>query len=117
MSTVIRESYRQVIGRPLDVSSTIVAVEVNRRLGIHSKVRVKVAANSDRAVELLTALPTIKEVRSDGEMLLVTFQDGEEANGVIARTLVNGNLDIVSIQPEKLKLDDAFLQLTKGIVH
>jgi ABC-2 type transport system ATP-binding protein len=91
--------------------------EVNRRLGIHSKVRVKVATNSDRAVELLTALPAIKEVRPEGEMLLVTFQEGEEANGVIARTLVNGNLDIVSIQPEKLKLDDAFLQLTKGIVH
>ncbi|MCK4998056.1 MAG: hypothetical protein KAS23_00925 [Anaerohalosphaera sp.] len=30
---------------------------------------------------------------------------------------VNGNVDIVSIEPAKMKLDDAFLQLTKGMVH
>ena len=33
------------------------------------------------------------------------------------RTLVGGGVDLVYLQPEQLKLDDAFLQLTKGIVH
>ncbi len=91
--------------------------EVNRRLGLQSKVRVKVAANQDKAIELLTALPVIQDVRPDGTMLLVTFHEGEQTDGIVARTLVQGKLDVVSIQPEKLKLDDAFLQLTKGIVH
>ncbi len=91
--------------------------QVNAKLGLQSKVRVKVASNQEKAVELLSALPIISDVRVDGQQLLVTFEDGQQADGIIARTLVHGNLDVISIQPEKLKLDDAFLQLTKGIVH
>ena len=91
--------------------------EIRPRLGIQSKVRVKVADNQEKAIELLSALPQISQVQALGEQILVTFEDGQDGDGIIARTLVNGNLDIVSIQPERLKLDDAFLQLTKGIVH
>ncbi len=47
----------------------------------------------------------------------MTFKEGQTADGLIARTLVNGGVDLVYLQPEQLKLDDAFLQLTKGIVH
>jgi len=91
--------------------------EIKSRLGIQSKVRVRVADNPDRAVELLSALPQISQVQFVGDDIAVTFHDGEQANGIIARALVNGGLDVVSLQPERLKLDDAFLQLTKGIVH
>ncbi|MCP4259810.1 MAG: ABC transporter ATP-binding protein [Planctomycetes bacterium] len=91
--------------------------EILPRLGIQSKVRVKVVNNKDKAVELLTALPQIKQVGISGENIVVTFNEGKDGDGIIARTLVNADLDIISIQPEKLKLDDAFLQLTKGIVH
>ena len=52
-----------------------------------------------------------------GAYIAVTFQDGQNTKGLIARTLVHGDMDIVSIEPEQVKLDDAFLQLTKGIVH
>ncbi len=91
--------------------------EILPRLGIQSKVRVKVADSQDKAVELLTALPQISQVRISGDYIAVTLHEGQNGDGIIARTLVNGDLDIISIQPEKLKLDDAFLQLTKGIVH
>ena len=91
--------------------------EIRRRLGVHSKVRVTVAENPDRAVELLAALPQIAHVQHLGEQIVVTFQDTATADGIIARTLVHGNLDLISLEPERVKLDDAFLQLTKGIVH
>jgi ABC-2 type transport system ATP-binding protein len=91
--------------------------EIRPRLGIQSKVRVKVAGNKDKAIELLSALPQIRQVQTFGDSITVTFHDDQDGDGVIARTLVNAGLDIISIQPEKLKLDDAFLQLTKGIVH
>jgi ABC-2 type transport system ATP-binding protein len=91
--------------------------EILPRLGIQSKVHVKVVNNQERAVELLTALPQIKNVGVNGDKIVVTFNEGQDGDGIIARTLVNANLDIISIQPERLKLDDAFLQLTKGIVH
>jgi ABC-2 type transport system ATP-binding protein len=91
--------------------------DIRPRLGIHSKVRVKVANNQDKAVELLSALPQINQVQAMGDNILVTFNEGHEGDGIIAKTLVNAKLDVIAIQPEKLKLDDAFLQLTKGIVH
>ncbi|MBN1362327.1 MAG: ABC transporter ATP-binding protein [Sedimentisphaerales bacterium] len=91
--------------------------EIRPRLGIQGKVRVKVLGDSARATELLTALPQIHQVETVGDYLSVTFREGEQADGVIARTLVNGGVDLVYLQPEQLKLDDAFLKLTKGIVH
>lgn len=105
--------------------------EIRPRLGIQSKVRVKVLGNEPRAVELLSALPQIQRVElmgtqavstgltpeAGGSTLLVTFKEGANVDGLIARTLVTGGVDLVYLQPEQLKLDDAFLQLTKGIVH
>ena len=91
--------------------------EIRPKLGIQSKVRVKVLNNQDKAVELLSALPQIREVQALGEYIAVTFHDGQETDGIIARTLVNGGVDIISLQPERFKLDDAFLKLTEGIVH
>jgi ABC-2 type transport system ATP-binding protein len=91
--------------------------EIRSRLGIQSKVRVKVEGNPDKAVQLLSALPQIRQVTVLEDQILVTFQEGQNADGIIARTLVGGDIDIISIQPERLKLDDAFLQLTEGIVH
>lgn len=91
--------------------------EIRPRLGIESKVRVRVADHQDKAIELLSALPQVRQVQALSNEIAVTFHEGQHANGIVARTLVNADLDIISIQPEKLKLDDAFLQLTKGIVH
>ncbi len=91
--------------------------EIRPRLGLHSKVRVKVLGDQNRAVELLTVLPQIERVEVAGDYLSVTFREGESTDGIIARTLVSGGVDLVYLQPEQLKLDDAFLQLTKGIVH
>jgi ABC-2 type transport system ATP-binding protein len=91
--------------------------EIRPRLGIESKVRVRVANRQEKAVELLSALPQVNQVQVLGDEIAVTFHKGKDANGIVARTLVLADLDIISIQPERLKLDDAFLQLTKGIVH
>jgi len=91
--------------------------EIRPRLGIHSKVRVKVLGDDRRAIELLTALPQILAAETVGDYLSVTFREGEQTDGIIARTLVNGGVDLVYLQPEQLKLDDAFLKLTKGMVH
>ncbi|MHC4574496.1 MAG: ABC transporter ATP-binding protein [Planctomycetota bacterium] len=91
--------------------------EILPRLGLQSRVRVKVAANQDKAVELLSALPQIRQVQTVEDYIVVTFHDNQSGDGIIARTLVNGGIDVISLQPERLKLDDAFLKLTKGIVH
>ena len=91
--------------------------QIKQRMGLHAKVKVEVVSDPERAVELLVVLPKIEEVVADGRSLSVTFSDGHENDGFLARTLVQANIDIVSIEPQKLKLDDAFLQLTQGLVH
>ncbi len=91
--------------------------QIRQQLGVHTRVRVQVAEHHDRAMELLSALPEIDEVNLLDGHLSVSLVDEQTSQGLIARTLVNGGLDLVSLEPEQLKLDDAFLQLTKGMVH
>jgi len=91
--------------------------EIRPRLGIQSKVRVRVLGDPARAVEMLSALPQIQKVETMNDYLSVTFREGQDIDGIIARTLVTAGIDVVYLHPEQLKLDDAFLQLTKGIVH
>ncbi len=91
--------------------------DIRKRMGVHNKLRVQVVGDADRAVELLSALPQIETVRRAGEEISVTFAEGTGGDGLIARTLVQGNIDVVALIPEQVKLDDAFLQLTKGIIH
>jgi ABC-2 type transport system ATP-binding protein len=91
--------------------------QIKQRLGLHAKVVVRVAGAPDKALELLSTLPEIGEVTCKGQDLSITFADGHENNGFLARTLVKADIDIVAIEPQKLKLDDAFLQLTKGLVN
>ncbi len=91
--------------------------EIRQRMGVQSKVRVRVANNQQRAIELLSALPEIQDVQSTGDYIAVTLRKDQNTDGIIARALVNGNIDIVSLEPQQVKLDEAFLQLTKGVVH
>jgi hypothetical protein len=62
-------------------------------------------------------LPEIADVTCKGQDLSITLSDGHENDGFLARTLVNAGVAILAIEPQKLKLDDAFLQLTKGLVN
>jgi ABC-2 type transport system ATP-binding protein len=91
--------------------------EIRRRMGVQSKVRVRVANNQQRAIELLSALPDVEDVQSTGVYIAVTLRKDRNTDGIIARALVKGNIDIVSLEPQQVKLDEAFLKLTKGIVH
>jgi len=123
----IRELLRELkkMGKTIMISSHILSeleeigtlAEIRPRLGLQSKVRVQVADNTDKAIQLLRALPEIRSVEVVNDYISVTLHDGKEGDGVIARTLVKADLDLVFLQPEQLKLDDAFLQLTKGMVH
>ena len=91
--------------------------EVWQRVGINTKVRVRVAGEMDKAVELLAALPQVQDAHQENDHISVTFQEGQVVDGLIARALVAGNIDLIELVREQIKLDQAFLQLTKGIVH
>ena len=92
--------------------------QIWQKMGVHSKVRVRVVPeHKEKAIELLSSIPEIEQVKVKKDHLLLDFTDGQLAGNVVAKSLVAGNIDIISIEPAKVKLDDAFLELTKGIVN
>jgi ABC-2 type transport system ATP-binding protein len=91
--------------------------EIRQRMGVHVSFRVQVVGDPQRAADVLGALPQVAKVQQAERYLEVTFRDGDPSDGLIARTLVQAGIDVISIVPKQLRLDDAFLQLTRGIVH
>ncbi len=91
--------------------------DVRERMGVNRKVRLRVAGDEDKAVKLLSALPAVESVERVEDAISVTLSDSGAEAGLIARTLVQGGVAVTELVPEKLKLDEAFLQLTEGLVH
>lgn len=92
--------------------------QIWQKMGAQSKIRVRVVPeHKQKAIELLSSIPEIKQVKEKADRLIVEFTDDQIAGSIVARSLVNGNVDIISIEPAKVKLDDAFLELTKGLVN
>jgi len=92
--------------------------EIRMRLGVADKVRVRVADREDKAAEVLSGLPQVRDVQRNGERgLLVTLAAGRVHDGSLARALVGAGLDVLCLEPQQVRLDEAFLELTKGLVH
>ncbi|MCD6303590.1 MAG: ABC transporter ATP-binding protein, partial [Planctomycetes bacterium] len=91
--------------------------DIRRKAGPGLRFRVTVVGEPQRAADVLAALPQVADVQVAEEWLDVTFRDGEQPGGLIARTLVQAGVDVVSLVPRRIKLDDAFMQLTKGLVQ
>ncbi len=91
--------------------------EISARMGLSLKFRVRVVGDIEAAADVLRSLPEIADVQVSGDGFDVSLAEGVAGDGLIARTLVRAGIDVVAIMPKQFKLDDAFLQLTKGIVH
>ena len=91
--------------------------DVRERMGVHRKVRVRVTGDVEQAVKLLSALPGVESVSRLEDAISVTLGDSGTEEGLIARALVQGGVGVAELVPEQLKLDDAFLHLTEGLVH
>jgi len=91
--------------------------DIRKKMGASNRVSVKVAGDLAAAAQLLSALPQVQQAAPAGDQIQVILQDGQAGDGLIARTLVQGGFDVLALVPEQVKLDDAFLELTKGLVH
>jgi ABC-2 type transport system ATP-binding protein len=91
--------------------------EIRHRMGLHTKVRVRVAERAEEAVSVLAALPQIAEAKLVQDAIFVTLADGQPPDGLVAETLVRGGFRVIAVVPEEVKLDEAFLELTQGHVQ
>ena len=90
---------------------------IHERLGLASRYEVRVAGPVEPAAAVLAALPQARHVAVVDGVLRVTLQAGLRDEGLIARTLVMAGIDVTGLSAERLRLDDAFLHLTKGAVQ
>jgi len=78
--------------------------------------RVGVAENIDRAIELLRERTEVAEaeIQESGDRIRVELTDSQENASVIASIIVSGGLQLTSLEPEEMNLEDVFLQVTRG---
>ncbi len=90
--------------------------DIRKKVGVQGRMKLTVLENQTGAIEVLTAMPEIEEVKTDARYIKVAFKAGVIDNGIIARQLVKAGIDILSLEPETVRLDDAFMSLTRGLV-
>jgi ABC-type uncharacterized transport system ATPase subunit len=101
----------------LIVSGTV--DDLMNRARAHPVISVRVLGNADLAEAALRDDPRIDRIERHGGSpeLLVTLHDPNLHHGFLIERLVQRGIAIDSVHPEKLKLEDVFLRLTKGIVQ
>ncbi len=95
-------------------SGTIDAIR--EKLGVNRKVRIRVDGDLSRAADVLGSLPQVEGVETTATHLVVRLGDGRTGQAELVRQLVNAGEDVLEITAEQVRLDDAFLKLTRGAV-
>jgi ABC-2 type transport system ATP-binding protein len=87
------------------------------RARAHPVISVQIVGDPESAIAVLKADPRVGEVDRQGEELHITLQDPSVHHSFLIDRLVAAGIQIHSIAPHQLKLEDVFLRLTKGIVQ
>ena len=105
----------------LIVSGTV--EDLVTRARAHPLISLSVLGDPDRAAAVLREDPRVDRIDRAGTngqpagQLTVTLHDPNQHHGFLVERLVAAGVAVDSIHPEKLKLEDVFLRLTKGIVQ
>src|SRR2546423_3995652 len=91
--------------------------ELMARARAHPVISVHVVGDPSRAIAALKTDPRVDQVEPQDGQLMVTLQDPTTHHHFIIERLVAAGVQIHSVAPHQLKLEDVFLRLTKGIVQ
>jgi ABC-2 type transport system ATP-binding protein len=75
---------------------------------------VRVAADANRAVELLKARPEVAQVEPVDGRLKVQLVNHDLDHSFVADTIVRGGLKLTGLQEDELGLEEVFLRVTRG---
>ncbi len=81
------------------------------------RLKLRVLGGTDELKRLLAACPPIRHVESDdGSQVVVRYVGDEQFIAELVRYLVSHGVSIVAIEPERNRLEQVFLEVTKGTV-
>ena len=90
--------------------------ELARTTAMGGTIEVGVAENLQGAADHLRTHPGIADVTIEDSHIHVTLTEGTADPSIIAEHLVKGGFRLTHLQVERVKLEDIFMKLTKGVV-
>jgi ABC-2 type transport system ATP-binding protein len=91
--------------------------ELMARARAHPVISVRVVGDPSPAKAILDADNRVEHVEPVNGELMVTLQDPTQHHSFLVDLLVARQIQVHSVAPHQLKLEDVFLRLTKGIVQ
>jgi ABC-2 type transport system ATP-binding protein len=91
--------------------------ELMTRARAQPVISVQVVGDPALAGLALQADPRVDQVQRQGDELLVTLRDPAAHHGFLVERLVAAGIQVHSLAPHQLSLEDVFLRLTKGLVQ
>jgi ABC-2 type transport system ATP-binding protein len=90
--------------------------EILRQVQGGKALEIKLAAEPERAVELLSGLPDVRSVKQTDHSVLVEFSTDQIDQTAILRRLIEHGLQVQSFAEVQVDLEDVFMKVTRGIV-
>jgi len=91
--------------------------ELMARARAHPVISIRVVGDARPAIDALERDSRVERVEPSNGELLVTLRDPTLHHSFLLETLLARQIQIHSVAPHQLKLEDLFLRLTKGIVQ
>jgi ABC-2 type transport system ATP-binding protein len=91
--------------------------ELMARARAHTVISLQVVGDNAPARSLLERDQRVQQVEGTNGELMVTLRDPQMHHAFLIELLVSKSIQVHSIAPHQLKLEDVFLRLTKGIVQ
>ena len=89
--------------------------EVMKQVRRNTLLKVQVADEAKRAVEIMSKSEIVDSVETDGDEISVTLNEGVEDYTELPTQLIESGLKLVEFREDEVNLEAAFMTLTKGM--
>jgi ABC-2 type transport system ATP-binding protein len=98
-------------------SGSIADAYARVRTGERIAIRLEPPSTPEHAEAVLLGEPRVSRITRDGDQVLVELVPDQLSHHFLLELLVNSGMRVAAFSPQQIKLEDAFLKLTKGALQ